>query len=68
MEGERVGGREGEREREAYTGLWWENLRERNSTEDLGVYGGRVQMTNKRDGKAWTELIWRTRGTGAGIL
>jgi hypothetical protein len=62
-------GRERGGEREAYTGFWWENLRERNSSEDLGVYGKIIQTTyKKRDGKAWTALIWRRRGTGAGIL
>jgi hypothetical protein len=26
--------------REMYTKFWWENLKERDNSEDLGVYGG----------------------------
>jgi len=56
---------------EAYTGLWWGNLRER---DHLGVTGvdGRIilrQIFRKLDvGVVWTGSSWLRMGTGGGHL
>ena len=53
-----------------YTGIWWGNLRERDHTEDLGIYGriilrwifrkwdggiDRVDLAQERDRIEWCE-------------
>ena len=51
-------------------GFCWGNLKEKGHLEDLGV-GGRVilkYILNKRDGRAWTGLIWQGIGTSGGLL
>jgi len=53
---------------EAYTGFWWENLRERDHLEDVGK-DGRIILRwtfRKLDVGAWTGLSWLRRGTGGG--
>jgi hypothetical protein len=45
---------------EAYTGLWWGNLRERDHWEDTGV-GRRITLRwifRKWDVGAWTASSW----------
>jgi len=61
----RYGGR-----REAYTGFWWGNLRERDHLGDRGV-DGRIILRwifRKWDLKAWTGLIWLRIGTDGRLL
>ena len=43
-----------------YTGLWWENLRERDHLEDPDTYGRiRLKWIFRKWGvEAWTGLIW----------
>jgi len=45
---------------EVYTGLWWENLRERNHFGDPGVDGRRILRCNfsKWDVGVWTGSCW----------
>ena len=52
---------------ETYTGLWWENLRERDHLEDQGV-GGRILrwIFREWDVGAWTGSSWLRVGTGGG--
>jgi len=53
-----------------YTGFWWENLREREYFEDLGI-GGRIILRwvfRKCDGGAETGLTRLRRRTGGGNL
>jgi hypothetical protein len=60
----------GERRCEAYTGVWWGNLREVEHFEDPGV-DGRIRLRwvfRKWDVTAWTGSIWLWRGTGGGRL
>jgi hypothetical protein len=50
--------------REMHAGFWWENLRERDTLEDLGV-GGRIILKwilKKCDGMAWTGSMWARIG------
>jgi hypothetical protein len=43
---------------------WWENLKEREHLDDLGVDGRILKcISEKQDGKAWTGLIWLRTGT-----
>jgi hypothetical protein len=54
----------------AYTGFWWENLRERNDLGDPGV-DGRIILRwifRKWDVGVWTESRWLRIGTGGGHL
>jgi hypothetical protein len=56
--------------REAYTGLWWGNLRERDSLEDP-VIDGRIILRwifRKWDVGVWTGSSWLRIGTGGGHL
>ena len=53
-----------------YTGLWEGHLNERDNVEDLGL-DGRIILKlifKKRDGNAWTGLVWLRIGTGGGRL
>jgi hypothetical protein len=45
--------------REVHTGFWWEDLRERDHLEELGVYGRTVckRVSKKWDAEAWTGFI-----------
>jgi len=55
---------------EAYTGLWWGNLRERDHLGDLGV-DGRIILRwifRKRDVGIWTGSSWLWIGAGGGHL
>jgi hypothetical protein len=54
----------------ANTGVWWENLRERDNLEKLGV-DGRVKLRwvfRKRVVGAWTGSSWLRIGAGGGHL
>jgi hypothetical protein len=56
--------------REACTGFWWGNLRERDSWRDSGV-DGRIILRwifRKTDMGVWTGLSWLTIETGGGHL
>jgi hypothetical protein len=56
--------------REAYTGFWLGNLRERDHLEDSGI-NGRIILKwifRKWDIGVWTESIWFRIGTGGGHL
>jgi hypothetical protein len=49
---------------EAYTGFWWENLRERDRLEDPGVDGRIIIKMDHQDVGAWTGSSWLRIGTG----
>jgi len=53
-----------------HTGFLWENLRERDCSEDLGInWRITVKWTFKKwDGEAWMGLVWPRIGTGRGLL
>jgi hypothetical protein len=54
---------------EVHTGVWYEDLMERNHLEDLAVDGDSIKIVFKMwDGGEWTELIWPRTGTGDGHL
>ena len=56
--------------REAYTGVWWGKMRERDRWGDPGV-DGRIILRwvfRKWDVGVWTGLIWLRIGTGGGHL
>jgi hypothetical protein len=55
---------------ELHTGIWWENLRERDHLEDQGVDARIIlkRILRKGDGEAWTGLIWLRIGSGGGHL
>ena len=56
--------------RQAYTGLWWGNLRERDNLGDRGV-DGRIILRwvfRKWDVGVWTGSSWLRIGTGGGHL
>jgi hypothetical protein len=54
---------------EAYTEIWWENLRKEDHLENLGVDGRKIlkRFFRKWDG-AWNGLIWLRIGIGGSIL
>jgi len=55
---------------EAYIVFWWENLRERDHLEDLGV-DGRIILSwifRKWDVAVWTGSRWLRIGTVGGHL
>jgi len=51
---------------ELHTGFWWEDMRERDRVEDLGVDGRSILrwVLTKWDWESWTRLIWLRIGTG----
>jgi hypothetical protein len=55
---------------EAYRGLWWENLKNRDHLKDSGVDGRIVLrlVSSKWEVGAWTGSIWLKIGTGGGHL
>jgi hypothetical protein len=55
---------------EMHTEFWWGDLMERYLMQVLGVYGMIILKWTfkKRDGEAWTGLIWLRIGTGGGLL
>ena len=55
---------------ELHTGFWWEDMRERDRVEDLGVDGRSILrwVLTKWDWESWTRLIWLRIGTGGGRL
>jgi hypothetical protein len=57
-------------EREVYTALWWENLRDRADLEDLGL-GESIMLKwifRQWDVGAWIGSIWLRTGTNGGHL
>jgi len=56
--------------REAHTGFWWGDPRERDHLEDLGVDGRIILkwMCKEWGGETWTGLVWLRIGTGGGFL
>jgi len=55
---------------EVRTGIWWEELRERDHLEDLGVDVRLILkwISKNFDGLPWTGLIWFRIGTNGGLL
>jgi len=55
---------------EEHIRVCWENLRERDHLEDLGVDNKIILkwIFNKWNGGVWTGLIWLRIGIGAGLL
>ena len=51
---------------EAYTGFWWENLREKDHLEDPDVDGRIILrwILRKWDVGVWTRSCWLRIGTG----
>jgi len=52
------------------TGFWWEELREIDHLEDLGVEVRLLLkwISKKFDGLAWTGFIWLRIGTNDGLF
>jgi len=55
---------------EAYTGVWWGNLRERDHLEEPGVEGRLILrwIFRKRDVEPWTGSRWLRIRNGCGHL
>ena len=54
---------------EVHTGLWWEDLRERDYLEKQGVDGIILRwIFSKLDVGAWTGFIWLRIGTSSRVL
>ena len=55
---------------EVRTGFWWEELREIDHLEDLGVEVRLLLkwISKKFDGLAWTGFIWLRIGTNDGLF
>ena len=50
-------------------GFWWGNRRERDHFEDPGLDGMIIlKWIFRRDGNAWTGLIWLRVGMRSGLL
>jgi hypothetical protein len=56
--------------REAYTGFWWGNLRERDRLENPGVDGRIIlsRIFRKWDMEVWTGSSWLRIGKPGGYL
>jgi len=56
--------------REAYTGFWWGNLRERDRLENPGVDRRIIlrRIFRKWNMEVWTGSSWLRIGTGGGYL
>jgi hypothetical protein len=54
---------------EVHTDLWWGNLRERDPSKDLDVDGRiTLKFIFKKWDWGWSELVWRSVGTGGKLL
>jgi hypothetical protein len=52
-----------------HTGIWWEDLRERDHLEDLGVEEDNITMNFQKVGwGARTGMMWSRTRTGGGLL
>jgi hypothetical protein len=56
--------------RKTHTKLWYENLKGREHSEELGVDGKTIseRILEKHGGKVWTGFIWLRIGTSGELL